>query len=67
MENDCSSISFSSLKNYSDDESLEQSSVIELYIDKPFAEGGDELKESETDDEDCPSPMKLAKRYDKEC
>ena len=56
MESDCSS----------DGEILEQSSVIEPYIDEPLAESGDELEENETDDEDGLSSATLVERYDKD-
>ena len=40
--------------------------MIELYIDEPLAESGDELEENETDDENGLSSATLAKRYDKD-
>ena len=66
-ESDCaSSSSLSSLESMSENEVLEQSSMVEAYSNEPLASSGDELPEDETDDEDGIPSATLAQRYDKE-
>ena len=62
-----SSSSLSSQESSSDNEILEQSSLVQAYSNEPLASSGDEMvDENETDDEDGISSQTLAQRYEKE-
>jgi hypothetical protein len=67
-ESDCASSSSLSLQeSMSENEVLEQSSMVEAYSNEPLASSGDELpEENETDDEDGIPSATLAQRYDRE-
>ena len=62
-----SSSSLSSQESSSDNEILEQSSLVQPYSNEPLASSGDEMvDENETDDEDGISSQTLAQQYEKE-
>ena len=67
LESDCASTSNSSSKDSSsENDILEQSSIVEPYSNEPLASSNDDFEENETDDEDGILSQALAQRYEKE-